>query len=180
MSWETLKNETILKTPRFDVIKEDVLLPNGSVKAFYQTKLADCAIIMPVTPDGKLVLLNEYRHACRQKLISLPGGNIEQGDTPLETAVKELKEETGYTAEQFEFVQSVYADPPRTERRWHFFIAHNATPTSVQDLTEFEDIEILLMRPDELMTSLRDGSITNLPDMGLLYLGLHALGLLKF
>lgn len=179
MSWKTLNSETVFKTPRFDVVKEDVQLPNGGVKSFYQTKLADCAIILPVTPDGKLVLLNEYRHACRQKLISLPGGNIEEGDNPFETAIKELKEETGYTSERLEFIQAVYADPPRTGRRWHFFIAHDAIQTTSQDLTEFEDIEILLISPDELISSLQNGSITNLPDIGLLYLGLHKLGFLK-
>ncbi len=134
---------------------------------------------MPITPDGKIVLLNEYRHPCRCSLLSLAGGHLEEGDNPLQAAERELLEETGYTAERFEFVQAVYPDPPRTGRSWHFFIAHNAKPTAKQDLTEFEDLEIVLLTPDQLLNELSNNKVLNLPDMGLMYLGLHKAGLLK-
>lgn len=179
MAWKVLNTETIAKTPRLDLLKEEVLLPNGNVKNFYLTKLNDCAVIMPITNDGKIVLLNEYRHACRVNLLSLAGGNIEEGHTPLETASKELMEETGYTADSFELVQSVYADPPRTGRKWYFYIARNARPVAKQDLTEFEEMEIVLLTPEELISELAQGKVANLPDMGLMYAGLHKLGYLK-
>ena len=131
---------------------------------------------MPVTPGGHIVMIREYRHPCREKLLSLAGGHLEDGDTPETAARRELLEETGYTAERFEFVQSVYADPPRTGRRWHFFIAHGARLSTAQSLTEFEDVEVVLLRPHGLLSKLSNGDITNLPDMGLMYLGLGKLG----
>ncbi len=176
MAWDILDTETIAKTPRFDLIKESVRLPNGKIKDFYLTKHGDSAIIMPITTDGKIVLLNEYRHPCREKLLSLAGGHLEEGDNPQDAAERELMEETGYTADRFEFVQAIYADPPRTGRKWHFFIGHNAQLVAKQDLTEFEDLEIVLMSPAELIDALRRGMVTNLPDMGLMYLGLQKLG----
>lgn len=179
MAWEILSTETIAKTPRFDLVKEQVRLPNGKIKDFYLTKHVDAAVIMPVTADGKIVMVNEYRHPCREKMLSLSGGHLEEGDNPEEAAARELMEETGYTADRFEFVQAVYADPPRTGRKWHFFIAHNARPVAKQELTEFEDLEIVLLSPQELIAALKDGKVTNLPDMGLMYLGLQKLGFLK-
>lgn len=176
MAWDILRTETIAKTPRFDVIKETVILPSGNAKDFYVTKHADASVIMPITSDGKIVMLNEYRHPCRETLLSLVGGHLEEGDNPEDAAARELMEETGYTAEKFEFVQAVYADPPRTGRKWYFFIAHNARPIAKQNLTEFESIEISLLSPSELISALKDGKVKNLPDMGLMYLGLQKLG----
>lgn len=179
MSWEILSTEIVARTPRFDLVKEDVRLPGGKVKELYLTSMRDASVIFPVTADGKIVMLNEYRHPCRTRLLSLPGGQIEDGDTPLEAAKRELLEETGYTAEDFEFVQEVFADPPRTGRKWHFFIARDAKPIAEQDLTEFEDLEVILMSPHDMIDQLMIGKVANLPDMGLMYLGLHRLGFLK-
>lgn len=178
MAWKILNTEIIAKTPRFDLIKEQVRLPNGKTNDFYLTKHADAAVIMPITADGKIVMLNEYRHPCREKLLSLCGGHLEEGDKPEEAAARELMEETGYAADRFEFIQAVYADPPRTGRKWHFFIAHNARPVAQQELTEFEDLEVTLLSPQEPVLALKDGKVTNLPDMGLMYLGLQKLGFL--
>ncbi len=179
MPWEILETVTIAETPRFDLIKEQVRLPNGKIKDFYLTKHNDSAVIMPLTAEGKIVMLNEYRHPCREKILSLAGGHLEEGDSPLEAAERELKEETGYTADRFEFVQTVYADPARTGRQWHFFIAHGARRVTEQTLTEFEDLDVVLLSPAELISELSKGHVTNLPDMGLMYLGLHKLGLLS-
>ena len=179
MSWEILNTETIAETPRFDLIREQVRLPNGRIKDFYLTKHDNSAAIMPVTEDGKIVLLNEYRHPCREKLLSLPGGHLEEGDQPIEAAERELLEETGYAADSFEFVTDIYPDPPRTGRKWHFFIARNARPVNQQNLTEFEDMDIVLLTPQELLSELLKGNVKNLPDMGLMYLGLHTLGLIN-
>ena len=180
MPWEILNSETIAQTPRFDLVKEQVRLPNGKIKDFYLTKHFDSAVIMPITSDGRIVMLNEYRHPCREKILSLIGGHLEKGDTPEDAASRELMEETGYTADRFEFIQAVFADPPRTGRRWHFFIAHNARPVGKQELTEFEDMEIILLSPVELLAAIADGKVTNLPDMGLMYLGLHKLGFIQY
>lgn len=179
MAWDILGTEKIAETPRFDLIKEQVRLPNGKVKDFFITKHSDAAIIMPVTEDGKILLLNEYRHPCRDVLLSLAGGHLEEGDNAEEAARRELLEETGYIADKFEFIQAVYADPPRTGRQWHFFIARGAKRVAEQDLTEFEDLEIVLLTPQELMDALVNGKVTNLPDMGLMFLGLQKLGFLK-
>lgn len=179
MSWKVLSTEVVFKTPRFDVVQESVVLPNDSIRNFFQLKMADCSVIMPVTSDGKIVMLNEYRHACKTKLLTLPGGKFEEGDDAIKTAVKELKEETGYASDKMEYIGSFFADPPRTGRKWHFFIARDVQIVSEQDLTAFEDIEIVLMNPAELRSALAEGKVSNLPDMGLIYLGLDRLNFLK-
>jgi ADP-ribose pyrophosphatase len=179
MAWDILSTEVLAKTPRFDLVKEQVRLPNGNIKDIYLIEQNDSAVIMPVTADGKILLILEYRHPCRGKVLSLPGGLVETGDTPLKTAEKELFEETGYKAESFELVQAVYQDPPRTNRLAHLFIAHNAILIAKQDLTEFEDLEVVLMTPQELLQALAQGQVDSLPDIGLMYLGLHRLGFIK-
>jgi 8-oxo-dGTP pyrophosphatase MutT (NUDIX family) len=65
-----------------------------------------------VTRNREVVLIKQYRHGVRDVLLEIPGGIVEPGDTPLDAAIRELKEETGYTAKEMVFLGATHANPP--------------------------------------------------------------------
>ena len=75
-----------------------------------------------------IVLVRQYRHPTGQELWEVPAGMIERAEPPLETARRELIEETGYRAESLRFLWSIYTTPGFCEERIHFFVAEGLTP----------------------------------------------------
>ncbi len=85
------------------------------------------AIVAQPTPQT-IVLVKQYRHAVGQELWEVPAGMIERGEPPIDTARRELIEETGYRAERLRFLWSIYTTPGFCEERIHFFVAEGLTP----------------------------------------------------
>jgi ADP-ribose pyrophosphatase len=97
-----------------------------------------CVIARP-TPN-EIVLVKQHRHAVDRDLWEVPAGMIERGEPPIETARRELIEETGYRAESLRFLWSIYTTPGFCTERIHFFVAEGLTPgpSAPEDDEEFE------------------------------------------
>jgi ADP-ribose pyrophosphatase len=97
------------------------------------------AIIARPAP-GQIVLVKQHRHAVDSDLWEVPAGMIERNEPPIETAKRELLEETGYRAESLRFLWSIFTTPGFCEERIHFFVADGLTPGDAQpeDDEEFE------------------------------------------
>jgi ADP-ribose pyrophosphatase len=98
-----------------------------------------CIIARP-TP-AEIVLVKQHRHAVNRDLWEVPAGMIESGEPPIETARRELVEETGYRAESLRFLWSMYSTPGFCEERIHFFAAEGLTAGIAQP-EEDEDFEL--------------------------------------
>ena len=87
-AWERLTSETLLETPYFNLRSDRLRLPDGSVKdPYYVLERPDAAIIFPVTPEGEVVLVRQYRPGPDRVVLSLPGGLVDEGeDTVLQLA----------------------------------------------------------------------------------------------
>lgn len=83
--------------------------------------------ILPVLPDGRILLVNQYRHPVRMRLWEIPAGLIDPGESPLITAKRELREETGYAAEKWERRVSFFTSPGFTDEAITLFIARDLT-----------------------------------------------------
>jgi len=86
------------------------------------------AVVIAQPSRETIVLVRQYRHPTGQELWEVPAGMIERGEPPLETARRELIEETGYRAERLTFLWSIYTTPGFCEERIHFFVADGLTP----------------------------------------------------
>jgi ADP-ribose pyrophosphatase len=97
-----------------------------------------CIIARPSPQE--IVLVKQYRHAVDSDLWEVPAGMIERGEPPIETARRELIEETGYRADSLRFLWSIYTTPGFCTERIHFFVAEGLTPGAAQpeDDEEFE------------------------------------------
>ena len=98
--------------------------------------------IAPLTAPGRIVLVRQYRHAAGRALWEIPAGTAEPDETCEAGAVRELREETGYTADSLELLCAVYPTPGYSTERVHVYAAHGLH-AGTQELEEDEDIEML-------------------------------------
>jgi ADP-ribose pyrophosphatase len=89
-------------------------------------------VVLPVLPDGRMVMVRQYRHACRQYLWELVAGRMEPGENPKEGARRELIEETGYRAKKFSVFLDLFPTPGFLEERMYLLLAEGVTPGKAQ------------------------------------------------
>jgi ADP-ribose pyrophosphatase len=111
-----------------------------------------------LTDEGKMVMVRQYRKAAGKVVLEAPAGKMEQGEDPKLTAIRELKEETGYTAKTLEHITSFYSSVGYSEEVLHLYLATNLTPGDT-DFDESEAIEIEEWDLDELKQMALNGTI---------------------
>jgi ADP-ribose pyrophosphatase len=156
MEWK-IKSSTTSKIDRFQVIMDEVTLPNGDEKTFSYLNFAKGVCILPITNDGEVICLKQYRHALKSWEWELPAGMIDREDLPaIETAKKELEEETGYKAEHWLELGSFYPSPGSTSEEIFLFAAAGLKSTE-QNLENSEQIELHNLSMEELKTLVQKG-----------------------
>lgn len=97
--------------------------------------------IVAITNDNKIVLVKQYRKAIEKELFELPAGKIEIGESPLDCAIRELKEETGYSAKNLKLIHKYYTTPGFSNQLVFIYLAQNLTPGE-SHLEEDEFLEV--------------------------------------
>jgi ADP-ribose pyrophosphatase len=138
----------------FDVNR--LRLPNGVEGDWECIRHPGGALAVPVTPAGQLVMVYQYRFAVSGRLLEFPAGTIEPGEDPAITIEREIQEETGYKASQWRDLGKFPLAPGYSDEYIYAFLAQGleklATPPT-QD--EDEEIEVVLLTPDEFETQAR-------------------------
>jgi ADP-ribose pyrophosphatase len=153
--WKIVNRETI-QVDRFQLIKDDVILPSEELYTFSYLKFAEGVCVLPITNDGQAICLRQYRHALQNWQWELPAGLIDENLTPLEAAKKELEEETGYTAQNWMSLGSFLPSPGSTNERIHLFAALDLEPRR-QNLEASEQIHVYLLKWEELIDLVKRG-----------------------
>ena len=134
-NWKTIKSKTAFKCKYFKVLDEDFMMPNGKKHKYYIIKEKDYVIV--IAKEGNyFYLIEQYRYTTKSKLLQVVAGAIEEGQTPLATARRELKEETGIIAKNFKKLGWFYSEYGKSGQKAHVFLA--------------EDLEIGEQLPDDL------------------------------
>lgn len=158
--WRVTASSYVVDTHFLRLRKDRIELPDGTViDDYYVRESRGFVVIFALTDDGRVVLVRQYKHGIGQVLLELPAGAIDPGEAPLQTAMRELEEETGYTAPAMEFVRSFVVDPTNSDSVAHLFLARDARKTAEQNLDVTENIEVHLAGIEELRKFVRDGTI---------------------
>lgn len=131
----------------------------GKRHDFYLLEASGWVNIIPVTPDGKIVLVRQYRHGSEEITLEIPGGMIEAGQTPLEAAERELAEETGYTTDSMHYLGKVRPNPAIFNNFCYTYLAWNAAQTLSAEPDETEEIEVITVGIDEIPEIISRGII---------------------
>jgi len=145
------------KVERFGITIDEIILPNGEEKTFSYLDFAKGVCILPITKDGEVICLKQYRHSLKSWQWELPAGMIDKTDhSPMDTAKRELEEETGYSAENWLDLGSFYPSPGSTSEEIFLFAAAGLNP-SEQKLENSEQIELHKLTMEELKTLIKQG-----------------------
>jgi len=122
-----LNSTTIYEGPVFGIRRDEVIEPSG-VRALREVIThPGSVVVLPVLPDGKILLIQQYRHATRQYLWELVAGRMDPGETPKAAAARELIEETGYRAKRLRVFLDVFPTPGFLEERMFLLLAEGLT-----------------------------------------------------
>jgi ADP-ribose pyrophosphatase len=160
LAWETLGGDVVYECPGFDVRREAVRLPDGTETEFDYLSEPPAVVILPLTPDGSVVVIEEWRQAVGRVNRGLPAGTVESDDADLAAAARrELREETGYDAGSVEALTSVEPSNGVAGSVHHYFLARDCEPTAEQELDFNESIRVETTSRAALRESIRDGDI---------------------
>ena len=158
--WKIKDTERILDTEYVKVDKDDVILPQGrEIKDFYKVTIKDCAAIVAITPNNQIILKKEYRHCYGQDLIEIPAGVLEDGENPLETAKRELQEETGYRSEKWTYLGKTVESSAKLTNYMYIYLAEDCEKVSDQKLDYGEDIEVIEVSLNEAVEMIMNNEI---------------------
>ncbi|NEM98568.1 NUDIX hydrolase [Pontibacter burrus] len=177
--WKTLSSEMVVNEKWYKLRRDEVELPNGVVlDDYYVSVRPDVVLTFPVTEDGQVIFVRQYKHAASNVFIELPGGVIDDHETnPMEAARREMLEETGYTSDDMELVLEVIDNPTKDTNKIYFYLARNAYKVAEQDLDESENIEVLLVPVKDVEQMVLSGKINVSGSVALCLLALRKLGL---
>lgn len=143
MEWENLDRKYVLDTKFLRVRQDSVRLPNGVVMDdYFVIEKKNVSLILAIDENKNIILKDEYRYPIDKHLIELPGGTFDLDETnPLEVAKRELLEETGYIADEWELLFANYDYPTKDINQVNIYLAKNIRKITEQKLDISEDIK---------------------------------------
>lgn len=159
--WKVLSSEKMLdRGVWMRLRKERVQLPSGvEVPEWFILDFPDWVNVIAITREGQFVLEDQYRHAVGETHFELVAGVIDEGETPLEAAQRELSEESGYGGGHWELFMTVAPNPTNQSNFSYTFLATGVEKTCAQHLDASEDIQVHLFSRDEVRELLETGQI---------------------
>ena len=158
MMWKKLSSEYIIQRPWLTARCDKVELPNGTVHdEYYVLEYPTWINVVAETEEGMLVLERQYRHGLQVVSTETCAGCVEEGETPLEAAKRELEEETGYTGGTWEELMVVSPNPSIMNNLCYCFLARGVRLTSPTHFDKTEDIESFLRTKQQTYEMLLQG-----------------------
>ncbi len=164
MKWKVLETTEIFKSGLFNLKSEKLQLPDGRVMPrYYVMNFPDWVNVVPLTTEGEVILVKQYRHASGQVHLEVPGGSTDphRNESMQEGARRELLEETGYDTQNMQWVASHYPNPALQTNQMHTYIAYDCKKVKEQELDEFEELELYFCTLDKLREHLYNGDISH-------------------
>lgn len=156
--WKVLSSELALDNSWYKVRKDRVEIKSGKEIDYYVGVFPDVSMVLAITPDKQVPLVRQYKHGIGDLITELPAGLIDEGEDPLEAAKRELREESGYTSDDWQVLGYFSRSPGKTRGgNIYVYLAQNAQKTSNQEFDENEEIEVLLKLFSEALKMAKAG-----------------------
>ena len=158
--WKILRSEYLIKRPWLTARRDELELPDGRIiPEYYVLEYPDWVNVIAITKDGHFVMERQYRHALGCTRYELPCGVMEEGETPLEAAKRELAEETGFGNGEWTEFMVLSANPCSMNNLVHTFLAVGVEKVSEPHLDATEELTVHLLTREEVLDLLRNNEI---------------------
>ncbi len=152
---KTITSKSIFKGRVISLKVDEVTLPNGKTSTREIVNHPGAVAIIAITADKKMVVVEQYRKALERSIIEIPAGKLEKGEQPIDTARRELEEETGFAAGSLTYLQSFSTSPGFADEIIHLFVAEDLSVVdgkAALDEDEFVEVmEITVEQAEEMM-----------------------------
>ena len=161
LQWEILDKRYVYKAPPWiEVSVQQVRLPDGQIiDDYHQIQLPEYVVVFAQTSAGDVIIERAYKHGAGKVCLSMPAGLIEAGETPLETAQRELLEETGHVADEWRSLGSFVQHGNYGCGKAHLFAAKSARRVAQPDSGDLGETEILLLKPEEIVNAFKTDQV---------------------
>ena len=165
-----------METPYFAVRSEKLRLPDGAMKdPYYVVERPDAVIVFPLTEEGEVVLVHQYRPPIQMIELGLPAGLVEENEDPEKAGRRELSEETGYAGGEWESLGAL-ASSPSLKNNWaHLYLARGVECVEPPQPDEYERVEVVLVPVEELLPKITAGEIPSSSGVAAALLALNKL-----
>jgi ADP-ribose pyrophosphatase len=161
-TWKVVRSEPgpelILFKTRFDWLANP---RNQKIMRAVILEARDWVNVVALTPQERIVMVSQFRFGVRQLSLEIPAGLVDPGETPLQAAMRELDEETGYTAREWKSLGWSFPNPAFLNNREHSFLALDAQRTRSPHPEDGEDVETLELSLDEIQHAIQTDGMRN-------------------
>jgi len=180
LTWKILDSTYLVNAP-WAVLRKDICqMPNGHiVPEYYVLEYPNWVNVVAITADNQFILVNQYRHGTNSVVLEIPGGVIDDGESPLEAAKRELLEETGYHFDSFEKICELFPNPATSNNITSSYLAKGGVKVQEQELDSQEEIQVILASPEEVKQLLFANKFGQSLHSSALFYGLHRLGMIS-
>jgi len=156
--WKKLTRTVVAQNAYWTYCKDQYELPSGRQGEYFYVHTNGASLIVPVTADGRILLVRQYRYLCSRESIEFPCGGVKDGSSYNETAWHELREETGYTSDTVLLAGAFNPYNGITDEICNVYIARDLKNVGVEP-DETEEFEQLSLSPVEIDARIADGTI---------------------
>ena len=177
-TWKTLSSHEIFRTSFFRFREDKCEMPDGRVMPrYFVMEFPAWVNIVPVTDEGKIVLVEQYRHATGETCLEIPGGSTEPGgEDPKKAALRELAEETGYIPEDIRLVGVHCPNPAMQNNKMHTYVGFGCRLLQKPTLDLYEDITVVTKTIPEVVDLVLSGKIDHSIVIASIFYALPVLG----
>lgn len=159
--WKTVSEEKIADCRVFRVSERNSRSEHGREASFFVIESPDWVNVIPLTDDGMIVLIEQYRHGTEEVTLEIPGGMVDAGESPAECAARELTEETGYVPGEIILLGRSRPNPAIQNNWIHHFLATGCRRGPDQAFDEHESIAVRTVPVDGLTDLVEREEITH-------------------
>jgi ADP-ribose pyrophosphatase YjhB (NUDIX family) len=177
MKWKILSSEYISSHKYFTARKDKCETPDGKIiDEYFVVELPETVCAVAITEQSEVLMVKQYRHPIEETLIEIPGGFMDENESPEEAIKRELKEETGYEFSSIIHVGKIAANPGVLNNFTQLFLAQGGVQTSVQKLDKNEELTMEKISLAELKRLFLENRILQATHNSCVFYALRKLG----